>query len=161
MVSDICERVLRWLLLARLLLHLLLRVELTWHLLLLWERLESIVWLLHIHVGLVGHELVLLRLHIVEWILILAHVLLLIEHHSRLELLCHVGSHHLHHLVLLLHVGLRLLLFVTHWVRDEASRLSRLCTSCVRVLRDGVIHCEWVIWIEGLLWLLKLLLSWS
>lgn len=109
--------------LAWLLRHLLLlRVELVGHLLLLlWESLEGIVLLLlrHAHASWVGHEGVRLVccLHVSEGIL--AHVLLLLQHHSRLKLLLHVGGHHLHHLVLLLHVHLRLLLFVAHWVWDE------------------------------------------
>ena len=106
--------------LAWLLRHLLLRVELVGHLL-LWESLEGIVLLLlrHAHANWIGHEGVrLVRcLHVSEGIL--AHVLLLLQHHARLKLVLHVGGHHLHHLVLLLHVNLRLLLFVAHWVWDE------------------------------------------
>ena len=144
-------------LLARLLLHLLLRVELTWHhLLTCGERLESIVrLLLHSH-RLVRHEGVWPGglLHLGEWICA-THVLLCIQHHARLELLLHVGSHHLHHLVLLLLLLHELLLLVAHRVRDEGGRLLRLLLSRSWVLSHWDIHrCEWIVGQLLLCWLL-------
>jgi hypothetical protein len=83
------------------------------------EGLEGIVLLLH-H-SWVGHEGIRLwvLLHVGERILP-SHLLLLLHHHVGLELLLHVGRHHVHHLILLLHVGV---LMMAHRVWNETGWL--------------------------------------
>lgn len=109
------------------------------------ECLESIVGLLlpH-HSWLIRHEGIrLLALHGSEGILT-AHILLLLHHHVSVELLLHICCHHLHHLILLGHVHLRLFLLVAHGVRDE-GRLVVLILLLLRLLLWHLIHhAEWI-----------------
>ena len=142
--SNICK----WILRRLLLIWLLSRIELTHvHLLvLLRESLESVVVLWTHHARSISHEWIRLVLHRTTK-RILAHILLLLlHHHVGLELLLHVGRHHLHHLVLLSHVHLRLLLLVTHWVRDETS--WSVWFSTLRLLLLLLRHLIWHI--EGI-----------
>ena len=142
-VSIFCSNICKWILRRLLLVWLLSRVELPHvHLvLLLRERPELILLLLlgH-HASRVCHEWVRLVLHVGKRIL--AHILLLLHHHVRLELLLHVSRHHLHHLVLLRHIHLRLLLLMAHRIGDEASWF--VCIHSLRLLLLWLLHAEWI-----------------
>ena len=148
--SDIGKGVLRILLLA--IVHLLPLVELT-HGLLLHLLREGTVGIVLISHSWIGHErvrLLLLSLHISEWIS--CHLIRLLHLHADVGL--EVLGHHVHHLVLLLllllhhhHLRLSLILFMAHWVGNESgflllsARLLLILLSWhLGAAEEGILH---------------------